>query len=125
MPAKIKVDEDLPVAVARQLRAAGHDVRTVTDQGWSGRDDERVWLGVCKELRLLVTADKGFADIRRVSCGGQVGIILLRLDRERWRGYAELTQKLLSTTKLEELVNAVAVVTTHGVRIRRKPAARP
>jgi predicted nuclease of predicted toxin-antitoxin system len=59
-----KVDEDLPAQVAEILNSHGHDARTVVAQGWQGFSDSAVWDGVQREKRWLVTADKGFADLR-------------------------------------------------------------
>ena len=120
MGVAIKVDEDLPAALKRHLRDAGHDALTVTDQGWSGWSDELIWSGVRKEGRLLVTADKGFADARNLSSHHRSGVILLRLDRESWRGYVKLIRQLLSATDIEQLTGAITVVTNKGIRVRRK-----
>jgi predicted nuclease of predicted toxin-antitoxin system len=114
-----KVDEDLPSAIQQELQNAGHDARTVEDQGWSGRSDDAVWAGVKRERRLLVTADKGFADKRRLSVGRGWGVILLRLERESWKGYVALIRSLLASTDVEQLVGAVTVVTIKGIRVRR------
>lgn len=35
---KIKLDENMPVALAELLRSAGHDVETVRDENLSGAD---------------------------------------------------------------------------------------
>lgn len=120
MSIAIKVDEDLPAALKRQLRDAGHDAITVTDQGWSGRSDDLIWSGVRKEGRLLVTADKGFADARNLSSHRHAGVILLRLDRESWQGYVELIRQLLLATNIEQLTGAITVVTMKGIRVRRR-----
>jgi predicted nuclease of predicted toxin-antitoxin system len=54
MPLRIKVDEDLPVEVAGLLRAAGHDTRTVVEQGMSGTPDEQLWEFVQREQRCVM-----------------------------------------------------------------------
>jgi predicted nuclease of predicted toxin-antitoxin system len=117
---RIKVDEDLPCAVAEVLRAAGHDVWRVTEQGWSGWKDDSLWNAIRSEGRLFVTADKGFADLRRLGRSAkESGIVLLRVDRECSREYTALARRLLDTFDLERLVGALVVVTEQGIRLRR------
>jgi predicted nuclease of predicted toxin-antitoxin system len=117
---RIKVDEDLPLSVAEVLREAGHDVATVVDQGWSGWTDARIWIAVCTERRMLITADKGLADLRRLrEVKTSLGVVLLRVQNESWRSYGRLAEKLVSSLDLHELAGAVTVVTENNVRVRR------
>jgi predicted nuclease of predicted toxin-antitoxin system len=116
---RIKVDEDLSSEVAHVFRRADHDAVTVDEQGWSGCHDSVLWSAVQKEGRVLVTADKGFADVRRHSPGTHGGVILLRLDGESRSGYISLVGALIGIQAIEELAGAVAVVTPRGVRIHR------
>ena len=60
----VKVDEDLPEVVAELFPAAGYPATTVRAQGWSGLEDAPLWARIQAEARWLVTADKGFGDIR-------------------------------------------------------------
>ena len=118
---QVKVDEDLPKAVADVLRAAGHDVASVPEQGWTGWADDRIWAAIKSEERMLVTADKGFADLRRLkSATAKVGVVLFRLERESWKGYRALARSLVACMDLEDLMGAVTVVTERGIRVRRR-----
>jgi predicted nuclease of predicted toxin-antitoxin system len=40
---KIKLDENLPAQLADNLRALGHDVQTVPEEGLAGHMDADVW----------------------------------------------------------------------------------
>jgi len=62
VPVAIKVDEDLPAVVAEQLRQAGHEEQTVGDERLTGASDADLWDVVQQGHRLLLTADKGFAN---------------------------------------------------------------
>jgi len=48
---RIKVDEDLPRAVALLLRVSGHDARTVLEQEMGGWKDRRIWHAVHMEAK--------------------------------------------------------------------------
>jgi hypothetical protein len=70
---RIKVDEDLPRQIADLLIASGHDAATVVQQGWQGVSAEVLWPRVQNEGRWLITADKGFADLRLHRPGTHAG----------------------------------------------------
>jgi hypothetical protein len=85
--------------------------------------DEILWPRVQNERRWLMTADKGFADLRQYPPGSHAGVILLRSQEESRQAYLELAAIALERLKLDELAGAVVVVTYRGVRIRRAPIA--
>ncbi len=64
---RIKLDENLPVELADDLRAVGHDVESVVTEGLSGRSDGAIVSAVRRERRTLFTLDKGIGDLRRFS----------------------------------------------------------
>jgi predicted nuclease of predicted toxin-antitoxin system len=115
------VDEDLPRQVTEVLIARGHDTATVVEQGWQGSPDNILWSLIQNERRWLVTADKGFADLRRYPPGCHCGVILLRVPEEGRRAYTELAARTLDRVDLDRLGGAVVVATSRGVRIRRAP----
>jgi predicted nuclease of predicted toxin-antitoxin system len=117
--ARLKVDEDLPRQIADLLIAGGHDAATVARQGWQGVPDHVLWPRVQDEGRWLITADKGFADLRVYPPGSHAGVILLRSQEESRRAYLELAAMALQRLQLDELGGAVVVVTYRGVRVRR------
>lgn len=119
MSARIKIDEDLPREVADILAAKGHDTATVVGQGWQGLSDDALWPRVQNERRWLVTADRGFGDLRHYPPGTHAGVILLRAQEESRRTYLDLATIAFEYLKLDEIPGAVVVVTRRGVRIRR------
>ena len=79
---KFKFDENLPVELAEELRAAGYEAATVDDQRLVGAGDRQL-SEVCKsEGRILVTLDLDFADIRTYPPEEHPGLIVLRLVRQ-------------------------------------------
>ena len=117
---RIKVDEDLPKAVVELLQAQGHDAVGVIDQGMGGWKDADLWQVVQAEKRLLVTADKGFADTRSHPPGSHSGVVLVRPDLDGIRPTLELVERILVQYDLEVLAGTITVVTPRGVRIRRE-----
>ena len=121
MTARIKIDEDLPRQIAHLVAAHDYDARTVVDQGWRGASDDDLWPRIQNEGRWLITADKGFADLRRHPAGSHAGVILLRAQEESRRAYLQLARFAFDRLDLNELSGAVVVVTHRGIRIRRAP----
>ncbi len=78
----IKVDEDLPRAALQLLREYRYDVVSVIDQQMGGWKDPLLWKAIQEENLFLITADKGFADIRKYPPGKHAGILLLRPDED-------------------------------------------
>jgi len=116
---RIKVDEDLPAQVAQLLCAKGHDAVTVCAQGMGGWKDTELWGAVQAEGRFLVTADKGFGDIRTHAPGTHAGVLLLRPDYDGIWPLLELLQQVLLACDLEILRETVTVATPRSIRVRR------
>jgi predicted nuclease of predicted toxin-antitoxin system len=119
---RVKVDEDLPKAAVQMLQQRGYQALSVIEQGMGGAKDPELWQAVQAEGRFLVTADKGFGDIRTYPPGTHQGIMLLRPDQAGIGPVLDLLERVLMTYDLETLVGAIVVVTLRGIRIRRARA---
>lgn len=115
----IKVDEDLPAALIHALLEKGYQADGIFTQGMSGWKDPAVWKAVQEEHRFLITADKGFADIRMYPPGTHQGVMLLRPDQDGIHPVLELVERVLQSYDLHSLQGTVTVVTPRGIRIRR------
>jgi predicted nuclease of predicted toxin-antitoxin system len=110
MPIAVKVDEDLPAEIADLVRTADHDAKIVCDQGHTGLSDDQLWPKVQQEARMLVTADKSFANARSYPPGSHAGVVLFRLPRESRAGYIRLANFLLAQLTLDDVAGAIVVV---------------
>lgn len=115
----VKVDEDLPRSTVNFLSGQGYDTVSVIDQNMGGWKDSSLWDAVQDEKRFLVTADKGFADVRAHPPGKHAGLLLLRPDEDGIRPIIELLVKVLKSYRLENLAGTVTVVTPRGIRVRK------
>ncbi|OIO90507.1 MAG: hypothetical protein AUK03_12865 [Anaerolineae bacterium CG2_30_64_16] len=116
---RIKVDEDLPKAASQILRDRGYEAVSVVEQRMGGTKDPALWQAVQSEQRFLVTADKGFGDIRLYPPGTHVGILLLRPDQDGIHPVVELLEQVLTDYDLCALSETVTVATPRDIRIRR------
>jgi predicted nuclease of predicted toxin-antitoxin system len=101
------------------LQDHGYDAVSVIDQQMGGWKDPSLWKAIQEENRLLVTADKGFADIRTYPPGKHAGVLLLRPDEDGIRSIIDLLTNVLTSYKLDELPGSVTVVTPRGIRTRK------
>jgi predicted nuclease of predicted toxin-antitoxin system len=118
---QIKVDEDLPNLAVKALVERGYQAKGVYEQGMSGWKDHQLWQAIQEEELYLVTADKGFADIRHYPPGKHGGIMLLRPDQDGIKPVLQLLGAVLEQYDLNILVGTITVVTPRGVRVRRQP----
>ena len=76
---RLKLDENLPLQIAVEIRARKHDIETVAEEGLTGRSDADIWQAAQREGRILVTQDLDFSDTRKFQPGTHHGIVLIRL----------------------------------------------
>ena len=116
----IKVDEDLPRAVAQRLHQAGYACSTVSEQGMNGWKDPNLWDAVQAHQNFLITGDKGFGDIRRYPPGTHRGVLVLRPEEDGIRPFVELVDLVLAAVPdLSVLDGLLSVASVKGLRIRR------
>ena len=115
----IKVDEDLPAHVVQRLRDKDYDASSVLDQNMGGWKDPRLWQAVQAHGQFLVTADKGFGNIRVYPPGTHGGVLLLRPDEDGIRPVLDLLDRVLATYRIETFVGFLTVATPRSIRIRR------
>ncbi|MEI2706746.1 MAG: DUF5615 family PIN-like protein [Ilumatobacteraceae bacterium] len=120
---KIKLDENIPGAVAGVLRSRGHNVDTVLEESLGGRDDPTVLGAAMDEGRLLLTLDRGFGDVRAYAPGTHPGIIVLRPDDQRVPTVVAMVEMIVDHHDVDELAGCITVVQRNVLRVRR-PNAR-
>jgi len=80
--ASVKLDEHVPDSVATILRAAGHDVALARDQQLAGMSDERLLAVAAAEGRVLISFDRGFANVIQHPPDKTAGIVVIRLGEQ-------------------------------------------
>ncbi len=115
---KFKVDENLPAELATDLAEVGHEAETVVQEGMAGISDSYLLELARQEDRILMTLDKGIANIHTYPPGVFAGIVLFRPDSmgrgEVLRFVRDHPGKVLGLGLKGRLV----VVTGRGIRLR-------
>jgi hypothetical protein len=115
---RFKLDENLPIELLDDLRTAGHEADGLRDEGLIGAPDDAVLDLVRRENRVLLTLDKGIADIRAYPPKAHAGIVLFRPPAVG-RGITLLfVRRHLAYLFQRELTGRLLVITDRGIRQR-------
>ena len=114
---KIKLDENTPAALADSLRALGHDVATVPDEGLAGYADPDIWAAAQQENRFLITQDLDFSNIQQFAPGTHHGILLVRLRVPGRLALAQAVARLFAAEQVETWRGCFVVLTERKLRI--------
>ena len=118
MPAKVKIDENLPKEARDVLLRAGVDALDVHEQRLGGVLDPAL-AAVCRiERRALVTLDAGFANIRSYPPEEHAGLIVLRLKSQDRSAILALLEKLGAVLSDVDPMGRLLIVRESGIRIR-------
>jgi len=115
---KFLVDECTGTKVAEWLTAQLHDVFSVYDEARGVSDYEILDLAV-NENRILITIDKDFGEMVFREQREHHGVILLRLEDQRFQNKIEILTQLLDNYS-DQLAENFVVVSERQVRIIRK-----
>ena len=115
---KIKLDENLPVRLARALEKLGHDTDTIPEEGLTGQNDIQVWEAAQETDRFFITQDLDFSDTRRFTPGTHHGILLVRLRDPGRNALLQRIHGLFQTESVENWRDCFVVVTDRKLRVR-------
>ena len=113
-----KVDENLPDEVAEQLQALGHQASTVAQEDLAGASDSEIIAAALAEERILITLDKGIANMVRHPPATHRGVVLLRPGSLGRRTVLEFFGDHLQALLDLHLKDRITVVTDRGIRSR-------
>ena len=116
---RFKLDENVPLRVARLLTGEHHEVSTVKDEGLVGEPDEVIARAAEDEGRMLITLDKDFGDLRSFPPGTHPGIIVMRLTDQSAPSVSRVLSNLLNEFDFDNLSRCITIVAENRVRIRK------
>ena len=90
---KLLLDESLPRGLKRDL--AAHEVVTVPEQGWAGKDNGELLSLADKQFDVFVTADQGI-EYQQNLVGFGIAIVTLAAQSNRLEDLRPLMPELLS-----------------------------
>jgi predicted nuclease of predicted toxin-antitoxin system len=115
---RFKLDENLPTELAQALELSGHDADTVKDEGLEGKPDSVIVATALKAARVLLTLDKGIADVGRYPKGAHAGVVLFRPGSSGRGVVAAFVRDHLPELLERKLEGFLCVVTPTGIRVR-------
>jgi predicted nuclease of predicted toxin-antitoxin system len=96
----VKLDENVPDSVGTTLREAGHDVALAREEQLVGAPDDLPLTVAAGEGRILITFDRGFANVIQHPPEATPGVVVIRLRDQtlpRIRRIAATVGSLLKT----------------------------
>lgn len=116
---RVKLDENIPARLARDLGELGHDVETVVSEGLTGRDDGQIWQAAQRESRFFVTQDLDFSDLRQFTPGSHAGLLLVRLRDPGRLALAAALREVFSSQAAADWQGCFIVITEKKLRVLR------
>lgn len=118
---KLEADENIQARVVRLLREHDHDVATVPEEDLTGAPDRNLAEAAASEDRILITLDRGFADVRRYQPGTHAGIFVVHA-RDLLPGLIlMLVATFLAEHAFEDFIGCNVVIEPGALRTRRPP----
>ena len=115
---KFKLDENIGRRGLELLRASGHDVTTVWDQGLRGVTVEKLFETCSAEGRALVTLDRDFGQVPRFPPEKSAGIVILEVgSRTTLRRILDRLGDFLAVLESRSIVGKLWIVEPGRVRI--------
>ena len=100
---RFKLDENLPIELADDLGRLGHDVDTVVGEGLAGSEDAAVVKAARGSDGILLTLDKGIANLLQYPLHEHSGVVLFRPDPSGRLAVLSFVRSRLSTLLEMEL----------------------
>jgi predicted nuclease of predicted toxin-antitoxin system len=116
---RFKADENIPGQVVQLLVDHGHDVQTVADEQLVGAPDARVATAAVNEERMVLTVDRGFADVRAYPSGTHPGILVVHARDLRQSVILMLLGRFLLEYDVNDFTGCNAVIEAGSIRVRR------
>jgi predicted nuclease of predicted toxin-antitoxin system len=114
---KVKLDENLGNRTIELFRETGHEVATVSGQGFGGSTDDGLIEACRAEGRVLVTLDLDFSNVLRFPPEQYAGIAVLRVPHPVELGtIRERVRVLLRASEREDLSGRLWIVEQDRIR---------
>ena len=104
--------------LVEDLRVLGHDADTVIDEGLRGAADPAVVDAAFAADRILVTLDKGIANLQRYSTHQHAGVVLFRPDTSGRGAVIAFVRERLHKVLEMDLAGRLTVVGPSRIRFR-------
>jgi predicted nuclease of predicted toxin-antitoxin system len=115
---KFKIDENLPTEIIDEIRGLGRDADSVIDEGLKGSADPKILAAAKTSGEVLLTMDKGIANVRLHPPEQFEGIVLFRPKRAGRRTTFEFVRRYLPALFATKLSGRLVIVSEAGIRIR-------
>jgi len=115
------IDEDLPRSLSILLQQNGLASEHVSDLGFRGASDSRIFALSRERRAVLVSRDVGFANVLQYPLGSHHGIVVVRFPSEMpMRALVTTIVEWLATIQDPEFEGSLIILEPGRTRIRRR-----
>ena len=114
---KFKIDENLPSELVADLRELGHDADTVFDESLGGAKYPVLMEAASAGKRILLTLDKGIANLQQYPTEQHSGVVLFLPVRSGRRVVLAFTRGRLQSLLESDLQGRLTVVGPTRIRV--------
>lgn len=115
---KFLIDENVGFEVVKSLRAENHNVISMTEESFSGIDDDSVFKLALSEKRIIITRDFHFTNLIKFPASLTEGIIYIRHGNLKSTEEKELIMQFINSIKAEEIQGKLVTLYRSGYRIK-------
>lgn len=115
---RFKLDENLPLELAADLRLQGHDADTVPEENLAGEADSVIVAAALEERGVLLTLDKGIANPLQRPAKTHAGVVLFRPGTSGRTNVLDFIRARLPELLKHELADRLTVVSEQRIRVR-------
>jgi len=114
---RLKLDENIDGRVVTLLREAGHQARTVRDQGLQGTADSALYEYCSSQGEVFVTLDLDFSNVVHYSPASTAGLVVLRGPDDLFPTVRILIQTFVNALDIRDPSGQLWIVEPARIRI--------
>ena len=114
---RLKLDENIDGRVVALLREAGHQARTVRDQGLQGTADSILYEHCSSQGEVFVTLDLDFSNVLHYPPARTAGLVVLRGPDDLFSTVRILIQTLVNAMEFNDPSGQLWIVEPARIRI--------
>jgi len=123
-PMRFLADMGVAMGVVEYLRAQGHDVVHLRDEGLQRLPDKDIFTKAIAEARIVITFDLDFGEIAAAAGINCVSVVLFRLPHASTPYVIQRMTAALNATRDELPFGIIVTVEANRIRIRHLPIGK-
>ena len=113
-------DENIPISLVKSLRSKGYNVKDIKEEMLFGLSDAEILKIASKESRIIITYDKDFLNLTKLTPSNHSGIIIIRFSIQDSKSVSIKLLEILESAASKKFKNALAIISDRHIEIIRR-----